>query len=99
MIQNVEQAGWKVLSTWAMGDTLENLARAPEAEVRSGWSLFDPDLQAAEILQERFRTYYVTVTPIRGIYENSVECNGRERAGSISGRREADQKRIYAGIR
>ena len=33
-----------------------------------------------------------------GIYENSVECNGREKAGSISGRREADQ-RIYAGIR
>ena len=33
LIQNVEQAGWKVLSTWAMGDTLENLARAPEAEV------------------------------------------------------------------
>lgn len=32
LIQNVEQAGWKVLSTWAMGDTLENLARAPEAE-------------------------------------------------------------------
>ena len=33
-----------------------------------------------------------------GIYENSVECNGREKACSISGRREADQ-RIYAGIR
>ena len=32
LIQNVEQAGWKVLSTWAMGDTLEDLARAPEAE-------------------------------------------------------------------
>ena len=25
LIQNVEQAGWKVLSTWAMGDTLETL--------------------------------------------------------------------------
>ena len=31
--RNVEETGWKVLSTWAMGDTLEDLGRAPEAEV------------------------------------------------------------------
>ena len=27
--RNVEETGWKVLSTWAMGDTLEDLGRAP----------------------------------------------------------------------
>ena len=61
LIQNVEQAGWKVLSTWAMGDTLENLARDS------------------------------------GIYENSVECNRRKKAGSISRKRKAyrpDRKRV-----
>ena len=31
--RNVEETRWKVLSTWAMGDTLEDLGRAPEAEV------------------------------------------------------------------
>ena len=67
LIQNVEQAGWKVLSTWAMGDTLENLARAPEAEVNLVVS--STGLRAAEILQERFGTPYVTGTPIRGFME------------------------------
>ena len=85
LIQNVEQAGWKVLSTWAMGDTLENLARAPEAE--GGGNIAG---KIRDALCDRYTD--------SGIYENSVECNGREKAGSISGRREADQ-RIYAGIR
>ena len=67
LIQNVEQAGWKVLSTWAMGDKLENLARAPEAEVNLVVS--STGLRAAEILQERFGTPYVTGTPIRGFME------------------------------
>ena len=74
LIQNVEQAGWKVLSTWAMGDTLENLARAPEAEVNLVVS--STGLRAAEILQERFGTPYVTGTPIRGFMKtllNAIE--------------------------
>ena len=74
LIQNVEQAGWKVLSTWAMGDTLEDLARAPEAEVNLVIS--STGLRAAEILQERFRTPYVTGTPIRGFMKtllNAIE--------------------------
>ena len=74
LIQNVEQAGWKVLSTWAMGDTLENLARAPEAEVNLVVS--STGLRAAEILRERFGTPYVTGTPIRGFMKtllNAIE--------------------------
>lgn len=74
LIQNVEQSGWKVLSTWAMGDTLEDLARAPEAEVNLVVS--STGLRAAEILQERFGTPYVTGTPIRGFMKtllNAIE--------------------------
>lgn len=72
LIQNVEQAGWKVLSTWAMGDTLENLARAPEAEVNLVVS--STGLRAAEILQERFGTPYVTGTPIRGFMKTLLNA-------------------------
>ena len=72
LIQNVEQAGWKVLSTWAMGDTLENLARAPEAEVNLVVS--STGLRAAEILRERFGTPYVTGTPIRGFMKTLLNA-------------------------
>ena len=30
---NLEQYGWKVVSTWAMGDELETLQRSAEADV------------------------------------------------------------------
>ena len=72
LIQNVEQAGWKVLSTWAMGDTLEDLGRAPEAEVNLVVS--STGLRAAEILQERFGTPYVTGTPIRGFMKTLLNA-------------------------
>ena len=36
LIQNVEQAGWKVLSTWAMGDTLEDLGSCTGGRGESG---------------------------------------------------------------
>ena len=72
LIQNVEQAGWKVLSTWAMGDTLENLARAPEAEMNLVVS--STGLRVAEILRERFGTPYVTGTPIRGFMKTLLNA-------------------------
>ena len=31
--KNLEQYGWKIISTWAMGDTLEDLSNAGNAEV------------------------------------------------------------------
>ena len=72
--RNVEETGWKVLSTWAMGDTLEDLGRAPEAEVNLVVS--SVGLWAAKVLQERFGTPYVIGTPIRGFMKsllNSIE--------------------------
>ena len=34
--ENLEQYGWKVVSTWAMGDELETLQRSAEADVQPG---------------------------------------------------------------
>lgn len=70
--RNVEQAGWKVLSTWAMGDTLEEFDRAPEAEVNLAVS--SAGLRAAEVLQERFGTPYVIGTPIRGFMKSLLNA-------------------------
>ena len=33
MKRRLEKYGWEILSTWAMGDTLEDLSHAGEAEV------------------------------------------------------------------
>lgn len=66
--QNVESAGWKVLSTWAMGDSLEDLDRAPEAEVNMVVS--STGIRAAEVLKERFGIPYVIGTPIKGFIDS-----------------------------
>lgn len=66
------------MSTWAMGDTLEDLGRAPEAEVNLVVS--SVGLWAAKVLQERFGTPYVIGTPIRGFMKsllNAIEEKSR----------------------
>ena len=70
--RNVEETGWKVLSTWAMGDTLEDLGRAPEAEVNLVVS--SVGLWAAKVLQERFGIPYVIGTPIRGFMKTLLNA-------------------------
>ena len=70
--RNVEETGWKVLSTWAMGDTLEDLGRAPEAEVNLVVS--SVGLWAAKVLQERFGIPYVIGTPIRGFMKSLLNA-------------------------
>ena len=70
--RNVEETRWKVLSTWAMGDTLEDLGRAPEAEVNLVVS--SVGLWAAKVLQERFGTPYVIGTPIRGFMKSLLNA-------------------------
>lgn len=62
--ENLEQYGWEVLSTWAMGDTLETLARAGEAAVNLVVS--SVGLRAAQVLQEKFGTPYVVGAPVAG---------------------------------
>lgn len=69
--ENIEKCGWKVFSTWAMGDNLENLARAGQAEVNLVVS--STGLRAARKLKERFGTPYVTGTPLWGLEERISE--------------------------
>ncbi len=54
--------GWQVLSTWAMGSTLEDMAKASSAWVNVVVS--DAALAAAKVLQRRFGTPYVVGLPI-----------------------------------
>lgn len=61
MIGLIENNGWHVLSTWAMGDTLETLSKAGSAAVNLVVS--SVGLKAAEVLYERFGTPYVIGTP------------------------------------
>ena len=69
--ENIEKCGSKVFSTWAMGDNLENLARAGQAEVNLVVS--STGLRAARKLKERFGTPYVTGTPLWGLEERISE--------------------------
>ena len=69
--ENIEKCVWKVFSTWAMGDNLENLARAGQAEVNLVVS--STGLRAARKLKERFGTPYVTGTPLWGLEERISE--------------------------
>ena len=64
---NIEKCGWKVLSTWAMGDKLETLTRAGEAEVNLVVS--SVGLRTARYLKEKFGTPYVVGTPLWGAAE------------------------------
>lgn len=69
---NIERCGWKVLSTWAMGDNLQTLAGAGEAEVNLVVS--SVGLQTAGYLKERFGTPYVVGTPLWGTEEKIADC-------------------------
>lgn len=61
------QAGWTVRSCWAMGDSLDALAGAGEAQVNLVVS--SVGLAAARVLKERFGTPYVVGAPIGGFAE------------------------------
>lgn len=66
---SLESAGFTVQSCWAMGDTLETLAGAGQANVNLVVSAVG--LRAAKILQARFQTPYVIGCPI-GIFRDTV---------------------------
>ena len=57
----LENKGWRVLSRWAMGDTLENIARAGGAHVNLVVSA--SGLEAAKVLKKRFGTPFVVGVP------------------------------------
>ena len=62
MKENLEKCGWKVLSTWAMGDDLETLSHALEAEVNLVVS--SVGLRTAKYLEQTYRMPYVVGTPV-----------------------------------
>lgn len=70
--KNLEQYGWKVISTWAMGDSLEDLAQAGKAEMNLVIS--SVGLMAAKILKEKYGTPYVIGTPYKEYAERISEA-------------------------
>ena len=71
MKQKLGQYGWKVLTSWAMGDSLENLTHANEAAVNLVVS--SVGIPAAKIFEEKFGTPYVIGTPIGEFTEVLVQ--------------------------
>ena len=70
--KNLEQYGWKIISTWAMGDTLEDLSNAGNAEVNLVVS--SVGLRAARALKEKYGTPYVIGTPYKEYAERISEA-------------------------
>ncbi len=65
-------AGFSVGSCWAMGSTLDELARASAAEVNLVVSA--AGLPAARVLRRRFGTPYVVGTPVAGFEDILVDA-------------------------
>lgn len=65
--RRVEERGWQVISCWSMGDGLDALARAGEAEVNLVVSALGRP--AAQALQRRFGTPYVAGIPVDGFQD------------------------------
>lgn len=70
--KNLEQYGWKVISAWAMGDSLEDLAQAGKAEMNLVIS--SVGLMAAKMLKEKYGTPYVIGTPYKEYAERISEA-------------------------
>ena len=69
---NLEKYGWKILSTWAMGDKLEDLTMAGKAEVNLVVS--SVGLRTAKMLKEKFGTPYVIGTPYKDYAQRISEA-------------------------
>ena len=90
--KNLEQYGWKIISTWAMGDTLEDLAQAGNAEM----NLVDIICRASgseDALKEKYGTPYVIGTPYKEYAERISEA--LEKRIQIPAIRRSEKKRIY----
>ena len=80
MKKRLEERGWEILSTWAMGDTLEELGRAGEAEVNLVVS--SVGIPAANVLREKFGTPFLVGTPVEG-YEDEISDALEKAEGSF----------------
>lgn len=68
MKEFLEKAGFEVISSWAMGSSLEELAEAGGASVNLVVS--STGIEAARALKEMFGTPYVVGTPIGNAFQN-----------------------------
>ena len=80
MKRRLEKYGWEILSTWAMGDTLEDLSHAGEAEVNLVVS--SVGIPAANVLREKFGTPFLVGRPVEG-YEDEISDALEKAAGSF----------------
>ena len=69
IVQWAEAQGYDVLSSWAMGSSLEDIARAGEAHLNLVVSA--GGLKAAKVLEKRFGTPYLVGVPFDGKIETS----------------------------
>ena len=74
----LEEAGLEVVSTWAMGGSFEQLAKAGQAQVNLVASY--ADLPAAKALQELFGTPYVVGTPVGKSFAGQIVASLRHAA-------------------
>ena len=90
MKKRLEKYGWEILSTWAMGDTLETLARAGDADVNLVVSSLG--IPAANVLRERFGTPFLMGTPTEEYVETVVDALERAISEPV---RNYDQKDLW----
>ena len=69
IIRWAQEQGYEVLSSWAMGSSLEEIARAGEAHLNLVVSA--GGLKAAKLLEKRFGTPYLVGVPMDGNLEKS----------------------------
>ena len=94
MKKNLEAQGVKVLSTWAMGSSTEEMRGAGDAEVNLVVS--SVGIPAANVLQKKFGTPFVVGTPLWG-YESVCAGTVREMAEARkqAGDRPDEEKRTF----
>lgn len=78
MREFLENAGFEVISCWAMGSSLEELAEAGRARVNLVVS--SAGLGAAKVLKKRFGTPFVIGTPIGRCYQKTIKQRLQEAA-------------------
>ena len=71
MVKFLENAGFTVISKWAMGSTLEKLTEAGRASVNLVVSV--TGLGVAKVLKELFGTPYVVGTPIGAAFQEELK--------------------------
>ena len=75
IVQWTKEQGYEILSSRAMGSSLEEIARAGEAHLNLVVS--SGGIKAAKLLEKRFGTPYMVGVPVDGVLEKS-ELSGEE---------------------